>query len=582
MPINPLNPNPNVVTDVNHIDGIYRGIVEDNDDPLNLCRLRVRVPYLNGMPDSPDGIPTDGLPWAAACVPYGGPGYGQVLIPDVGSTVWVMFENQAKDRPVWIGCSYGAPSVTGKRDMKSVGYDTFVNSEGKWTYDANREDTPYTFGYHRKNSKVVIHTPKGFEISIDEADEHECLELIDRSGQIIRMYCPISKEGNTNNGARRTTGSVMNNDVSEGVLQYSLDNDARNRNYILIESQSSDNKVQSSYIRLSKKDLTYTNGENVCQLYDKKMVFDVGDSVRSVYDGDNCTYVVTNQPNSTFQMSPENNSITRGSSEVVVDDNEVRLDNGSVAIRLGSCIDLYGPVRWGYSYDGRNYGQFNNHDDNWFKQYYPHMKLATGEGASIVLDGDEVIISGKIRLASGSSSITVDDDIKLSGDTDVTNNEASISLRGNKVTIDSPSTKIASSKSSIIVNDSDKLGNIDGSDGDIIISGDTKIATGESSLIIAEDEVDISTKEAKIANGTSSFIFHDNFIETNNCSDMVDPPDGRHPQRIGEVTMDDVSKEDVTIEVKSMDDVSTGDVSINDSDYENWYTGQHIDMLPIQ
>ena len=570
-----------MVTDVNHIDGIYRGVVEDNDDPLNLCRLRVRVPYLNGMPGTPDGIPTDGLPWAAACIPYGGPGYGQVLIPDVGSTVWVMFENQAKDRPVWIGCSYGAPSLTGKRDMKSVGYDTFVNSEGKWTYDSNREDTPYTFGYHRKNSKVVIHTPKGFEISIDEADEHECLELIDRSGQIIRMYCPITKEGNANNQAKRAAGSVMDNDVNEGVLEYSIDNGPRDRNYILIESQSSDNNVQSSYVRLSKRDITYTNGDNVCQLHNKEMTFDVGDSVRSVYDGDNATYVVTNQPNSTFQMSPDNNAITRGSSEVVVDDDTVWMDNSRVGIRLDDAIELCGPVRWRYGL-GSNWG--GGYWDDWLRIYYPRIKLATGQ-ASIILDGENVTISGKVRIASGNASITIDDDLKLSGETDITDEVASLTLRDGAVTVDSSSTKISSGESSIIVTDRDKLGDVEELDGDILISGDTKIATGNSSIIVADREIDISSEHEKLATGRSSVILHDQYVEANGWIYDTYDEEGNvihHPQWLGDVSMEDVKKEGTLKDVKDMDDVAKGDVSIDDYGYDGWYHGQHIDMLPIQ
>ena len=577
---NPLNPNPNIVTDVNHIDGIFRGIVEDNDDPLNLCRLRVRVPYLNGMPDSPDGIPTDGLPWAAACIPYGGPGYGQVLIPEVGSTVWVMFENQAKDRPVWIGCSYGAQSMTGKRDLKSAGLDTFVASDGEWVYEDVREDTPYTFKEHRKNSKVVIHTPKGFEISIDEADEHECLELIDRTGQLIRMYCPVTKEGNISNHARRTSGSVVNSDTNEGILEHAYDGGTpSSRNYILIESQSNDNNIQSSYLRLSKGSAILTDGEARIDQYGKNTTTDNG-NVRSIYDGDNSTYVLTNYPGSVFHMSNNENAIAKGSSEVVVEDSDVYADNGTVAWRLKDAIEFHGPVRWGNGH----YGGFS--DDEWFRLYYPHIKLATGS-ASIILDGENVTISGKIRLASGNASITIDNDLKLSGETDITDDLASLTLRDGVVTIDSSSTKIASGESSIIVTDKDKLGDVEELDGDILISGDTKIATGENSLIVTDKEVDVSSNMTKVSNGKSSAIIHDNYIETNGLEVMQDSVDEeghviKNPDRISDVSLEDVSLEDVSMDVKIMDDVSKGDVSIDDYYYEGWYTGQHIDMLPVQ
>lgn len=575
---NPLNPNPNIVTDVNHIDGIYRGVVEDNDDPLNLCRLRVRVPYLNGMPDSPDGIPTEGLPWAAACVTYGGPSYGQVLIPEVGSTVWVMFENQAKDRPVWIGCSYGAQSLTGTRALRTPGMDTFTASRGEWVYADNREDTPYTFKEHRKNSKVVIHTPKGFEISIDEADEHERLEIIDRTGQIIRMHCPVTKEGNRNNNAMRVSGSVAENDTNEGILEYALDlEDDTNQNYILIESQSNSNNVNPSYVKLSKNRVRVTCGESMIEQSGKTMTFDNG-LVRSIYDGDTNTYVITNQPNSVFQMDTDSNAIARGSSEVVVRDDVVEVDNGKVGIRLTDAIEFHGPVRWGNG----SYGGY--WDDDWMRLYYPHIKLATGQ-SSIILDGENVTVSGRTRVASGRSSVTVDDDIKLSGDTDLTNENATVSLRDDRFKVSADETEVTSGKSSIRVTDADKLGRVDEDDGDILISGDVKIATGHSSVIVHDEEVDISSPDTKIADGEASLIVARNHVEANGwLYDQYDDeghliPD---PNRIHDTTMGDVEREDVRKELEPMDDVGKGDVSIDDYRYEGWFHGQHIPMLPVQ
>lgn len=575
---NPLNPNPNIVTNVNHIDGIYRGVVEDNDDPLNLCRLRVRVPYLNGMPDSPDGIPTEGLPWAAACVTYGGPSYGQVLIPEVGSTVWVMFENQAKDRPVWIGCSYGAQSLTGTRALRTPGMDTFTASRGEWVYADNREDTPYTFKEHRKNSKVVIHTPKGFEISIDEADEHERLEIIDRTGQIIRMHCPVTKEGNRNNNAMRVSGSVAENDTNEGILEYALDlEDDTNQNYILIESQSNSNNVNPSYVKLSKNRVRVTCGESMIEQSGKTMTFDNG-LVRSIYDGDTNTYVITNQPNSVFQMDTDSNAIARGGSEVVVRDDVVEVDNGKVGIRLTDAIELHGPVRWGNG----SYGGY--WDDDWMRLYYPHIKLATGQ-SSIILDGENVTVSGRTRVASGRSSVTVDDDIKLSGDTDLTNENATVSLRDDRFKVSADETEVTSGKSSIRVTDADKLGRVDEDDGDILISGDVKIATGHSSVIVHDEEVDISSPDTKIADGEASLIVARNHVEANGwLYDQYDDeghliPD---PNRIHDTTMGDVEREDVRKELEPMDDVGKGDVSIDDYSYEGWFHGQHIPMLPVQ
>lgn len=71
--------------------GKYRAVVEDNVDPLNQRRLRVR------LPSGPDQ-------WAVACLP---PIPAALLAtPRVGVTVWVEFEDGDRDHPVWVGVAW--------------------------------------------------------------------------------------------------------------------------------------------------------------------------------------------------------------------------------------------------------------------------------------------------------------------------------------------------------------------------------------------------------------------------------------------------------------------------------------------
>ena len=74
--------------------GKYRGIVTDVDDPNNQCRIRATVPAVLG--EQPCG-------WALPAAPFAGDGHGMVMLPKVGSGVWIEFEAGRLDNPIWCG-----------------------------------------------------------------------------------------------------------------------------------------------------------------------------------------------------------------------------------------------------------------------------------------------------------------------------------------------------------------------------------------------------------------------------------------------------------------------------------------------
>ena len=74
--------------------GKYRGIVTDVADPENRCRIRARVDSLL------DGQDTG---WAMPASPFAGDGHGFVMLPKVGSGVWIEFEAGSLDNPIWSG-----------------------------------------------------------------------------------------------------------------------------------------------------------------------------------------------------------------------------------------------------------------------------------------------------------------------------------------------------------------------------------------------------------------------------------------------------------------------------------------------
>lgn len=74
--------------------GKYRGLVTDVADPDNRCRIKARVPGL--LDDQETG-------WAMPVLPFAGDGHGMVMLPSVGSGVWIEFEAGRLDLPLWCG-----------------------------------------------------------------------------------------------------------------------------------------------------------------------------------------------------------------------------------------------------------------------------------------------------------------------------------------------------------------------------------------------------------------------------------------------------------------------------------------------
>lgn len=127
--------------------GIYRGTVVDNEDPFGKARIRVRV---FGVFDS---VATDHLPWAEYADPLmgGGRNSGGTFIPDMGDKVWVFFENDDHNQPVYFA---GAPSML---DLP----------------------LPIDEGYPKTR---MFKTKAGHIISLNDEGENETIRVIHRTG----------------------------------------------------------------------------------------------------------------------------------------------------------------------------------------------------------------------------------------------------------------------------------------------------------------------------------------------------------------------------------------------------------------
>jgi len=81
--------------------GKYRGMVISNIDPMQIGRLLVQVPDVTGLAPSS---------WAMPCFPFSGKQMGAWGLPQIGTGVWVEFEQGNADYPIWSGCWFGSPA----------------------------------------------------------------------------------------------------------------------------------------------------------------------------------------------------------------------------------------------------------------------------------------------------------------------------------------------------------------------------------------------------------------------------------------------------------------------------------------
>jgi uncharacterized protein involved in type VI secretion and phage assembly len=114
----------------NRFYGKYRGIVTDLD--ASTWRIKASVP--NVLPGSDTG-------WCMPCVPYAGPQVGFLMLPEVGSAVWIEFEGGDTSYPIWAGMYWTAGDLpsSADADVKSI-----VTSAGSIAFDNNESSITLT------------------------------------------------------------------------------------------------------------------------------------------------------------------------------------------------------------------------------------------------------------------------------------------------------------------------------------------------------------------------------------------------------------------------------------------------------
>ena len=203
-------------TKVDNLYALYRGIVENIDDPDRLGRVQVRIWFLHG---DDTATPTYALPWAEVSeIGGGGYDYGSFNPPPIGSGVWISFEGGLIDFPVVIGTFRGKPVRDKDNENIMLTKGGKPSTETAWKPPDGELETPKEVfedvysGDPHPTRRVAFKSYKGHTIYCEDGDGLEFFRIIDRAGQMLEMYCPVDKVKQAGNKAQRGTRHSGNSD----------------------------------------------------------------------------------------------------------------------------------------------------------------------------------------------------------------------------------------------------------------------------------------------------------------------------------------------------------------------------------
>jgi len=134
----------------NRFGGLYRAYVVETNDPLRMHRIRFVCPDLHDytLKDHPEQCQ-----WAVPCFDLGTKRQGRWAHPRIGDWVWITFERNHPNAPIWVGFAnptrrkfYAYPSIYGPTPVP-------VNDTGK------KQSAPedYNIGYMPQDERPMSH-----------------------------------------------------------------------------------------------------------------------------------------------------------------------------------------------------------------------------------------------------------------------------------------------------------------------------------------------------------------------------------------------------------------------------------------
>jgi len=199
---------------------IMRALVVKNNDEKKIGRIQVRIPSYHGIPGKTvKFVEDEDLPWAMPCF-YGGSGQdlGSFIVPIPGTYVWLLFEDDDVDKPVYLG---GVPGIGSSLSKVVNNINDDESPQQPWNTIPGMPDIPHD-EFDGKDTGVperhiLYKSQKGHTFMCDDTDEEESLTILDRLGQVIKFFCGVSKDKNSEPYHRGLTSAEKDSQLGEDV-----------------------------------------------------------------------------------------------------------------------------------------------------------------------------------------------------------------------------------------------------------------------------------------------------------------------------------------------------------------------------
>lgn len=203
-------------------NAFYMALVVNTNDDMKLGRIQVRIPAIHGVNNSQSYyLKDEALPWARPAIFSGaGNDMGQFIIPPKGTIVYVTFEYNSMDKPIYFG---GIPMLCSK-NTKSYNDNASIYGGQPLIVDTNdrikdlKDDS---------SQYVLFKSLKGATIIVDDKDGIENIKIIDAAGQQIIMqndsdYALDRRGNNTTSPSTSSIRIITNGKVSVECDEFNL------------------------------------------------------------------------------------------------------------------------------------------------------------------------------------------------------------------------------------------------------------------------------------------------------------------------------------------------------------------------